>query len=132
MACPLPQQWSGKQKILVGETMSTKIPVQEVQALEVLYDACGGESWVWRRDQVTYGVKWNFAVDELTGELLNNPCSSSNTDMAGSHLLSSPQSVQQSDLQCDRTRSWFSTTWLGTIPLELGNMTNLDILFLNS
>lgn len=108
------------------------VPAQEVEALAALYDACGGESWAWRSNEEKIGAKWNFTVDELTGELLSNPCSTS----AGSTWQG--VSCTLPPIQCSNQTCSVSTLSLeaynlkGSLPSELGNLLKLKSLDVNN
>jgi hypothetical protein len=48
-----------------------KLPAQEMQALQDLYDTTGGFHWKWSTPSVVYGYPWNFSTSN------QNPCSAS-------------------------------------------------------
>ena len=95
------------------------LPLQEMQALEELYTVTNGQYWFWEEEGTEKGIKWDFSIDESTGEYLYHPCSSD-------------VNIRWQRIDCDSTRSSITKLGLvgfnltGYLPNSLGNLVNVS------
>ena len=66
--------------LLSSKVTSQSVPDVEINALFALYNSTNGEFWLWR-NELTRGLKWNFA-QAANGNFLDNPCNSGSSNKA--------------------------------------------------
>ena len=124
----------------------------EMLALEALYLKTNGEGWKWRKDYYAYGRPWNFTRSPNdSSSFLFNPCADEWQAVECSCNLTKRADLQVDDVfynkgyyyDDDKVFENKSTTChvvklslidfrlLGTVPLEVGNLTRLYYLHLS-
>ena len=105
-------------KVNKGNVTENSFPPIQLEALESLYNSTNGIDWDWKRPYEEYGYPWNFSHP------YPNPC----TERWQGVTCSS-----DCPAQCDLISLSLPIYGLeGTIPSELGSLTNLQELSLNN
>ena len=99
----------------------TSVPLSEILVLKDIFEAAGGDSWLWSED-ATDGVKWNFSVPDLSSV---DPCKEGAQwqRVRCSHASGSSASLKHI-LEVNLTTFGL----IGTLPSTLGNLTALTFL----
>lgn len=108
---------------------SSWFPVGEMEALHDVYISTQGNTWVWEEDEDTYGARWNFTQHPVSGEYLNNPCSSDESGGVWQGITCSNSSSSCASHTCHVIILDLDSYVLrGTLPATLDALPHLEIL----